>query len=324
MYRVALLFSVLLVSGCGTGAHSPQTNEARQASTAGYPLRIDATHLPNAIRVHERVISGGLPAGDAAFAELRALGVTTIISVDGARPDVDAAKRHRLRYVHLPHGYDGVGQDRARDLAKAIHEFEGPVYIHCHHGKHRSPAAASVACVGAGLISRDQRMAVLRVAGTSPNYRGLFESAREAKRFEAKLLEELQVEFPEIATVPPLAEAMVAIERTHDQLRQIAAAGWRTPADHPDLDPPHEALMLREHFTELLRTDQMQEQPAEYVELVHDSEQAARELEDSLREWLTSQSSGAPPGDIATAADRISANCVTCHQTYRDVPLGEK
>src|SRR5688572_20555590 len=66
--------------------------------------KLSTQHLPNAVRVHERVISGGLPEGDAAFAELNALGVKTIVSVDGAKPDLETAAKFGLRYVHLPHG----------------------------------------------------------------------------------------------------------------------------------------------------------------------------------------------------------------------------
>ena len=105
--------------------------------------------LPNAYRLHPRVISGGQPEGEQAFARLKELGVKTVISVDGARPEVELARKYGLRYVHLPHGYDGVPDERASELAKAVRDLPGPVYIHCHHGKHRSPAAATVACVAA-------------------------------------------------------------------------------------------------------------------------------------------------------------------------------
>src|SRR5688572_14033648 len=72
---------------------APQAQSDDQAQPAG-PREIDSDLLPNAYRVTEKVISGGQPAGDAAFAQLREQGVRTIISVDGARPDVAAAKRH--------------------------------------------------------------------------------------------------------------------------------------------------------------------------------------------------------------------------------------
>src|SRR5438105_4959917 len=103
--------------------------------------------LDNAHYVTDNVFAGAQPEGDAGFAALKRMGVKTIISVDGAKPDVERAHRFGLRYVHLPIGYDGVSPDEGRAIAKAIDEVEGPVYVHCHHGKHRSAAAVAVACV---------------------------------------------------------------------------------------------------------------------------------------------------------------------------------
>jgi protein tyrosine phosphatase (PTP) superfamily phosphohydrolase (DUF442 family) len=270
------------------------------------------------------VISGGGPVGEAAFAELKALGVRTVISVDGARPDVETAAKFGLRYVHLPHGYDGIPEQRAQELAKAVRDLEGMVYIHCHHGRHRSPAAASVACVTAGLIDHSQAVAVLELAGTSRNYRGLYESASEARPLEGALLDALDVEFPETADVPPMAEAMVALEHTHDHLQAIAAAAWRTPPKHPDLEPAHEALLLREHFTELLRTKDVQRQNEDFRQLLRDSEAAARELEDELRAFEKAAVDATPPESLGRRAAHIEANCTACHQKYRDIPLDQK
>ena len=103
------------------------------------------------------------------------------------------------------HGYDGIPQERARELAKAVRDLEGPIYIHCHHGKHRSPAAATVACVSAGLIEPSAALSVLRTAGTSENYRGLYRSAESARKLDDALLDALQAEFPETAKLPPPA-----------------------------------------------------------------------------------------------------------------------
>jgi len=281
------------------------------------PQKLAASHLPNAFQIHPKVISGGLPDGDAAFRELADLGVKTIISVDGATPDVETAKKYGLRYVHLPHGYDGIPEQRATELAKAVHDLPGPIYIHCHHGKHRSPAAAAVACVAAGLIDRTNAELVLRTAGTSENYRGLYQSARSARRLDEQLLATLKADFPETAAIPPLAEAMIAVEHTHDHLKQIAAASWKAPPEHPDVDPAHEALLLREHFTELLRLETVQKDPVEFQRYLKDSEAAAQELENQLR------ASAATDAKAKTFA-AISQACTACHQRFRDVPLGEK
>jgi hypothetical protein len=229
--------------------------------------------------------------------------------------------------VHLPHSYDGVPENRARELAKAVRDLEGPVYIHCHHGRHRSPAAAAVACVGAGLIGAGDALAILTTAGTSANYRGLYRSAEQARRLDDALLDALEVEFRERVDVPPLADAMVALERTHDHVKQIAAAGWRPLPSHPDLDPVHEALLLREHYTELLRTDDLNRRDPEFQRFMREGEEAAIALEAALakineRRHPAGKLDVHRPADAALAA--INKNCAVCHAKFRDVPLDEK
>lgn len=327
MFNSRFLLVLLLFNGCSSNtpdiAHDQNELPTEQLRIVGYsPERIAATSLPNPVLVHPKVISGGLPEGENGFKELRSLGVKTIISVDGMKPDVATASAYGLRYVHLPHGYDGVPSDRAKELAKAVRSLDGPIYIHCHHGKHRSPAAASVACVGAGFIPRSKAVAVLELAGTSPSYRGLFQSVRNAKPLEVALLEELKVDFTASTKVPPMAESMVAIGHTHEHLKLIADAEWNSPPNHPDLEPAHEALLMLEHFTELLRTDYIQQQPDAFQKYLRDSKEASVKLESALR---TSDARAADRTDaVQQSFSRISANCEACHQQFRDVPLSEK
>jgi len=321
-----------LICGCSKENQSSemigsaeQSSEQSREETAQHPQRLTTKHLLNPVQLHSKVISGGLPEEDAAFQELQSLGVKTIVSVDGAKPDVDMAQKYGLRYVHLPHGYDGIPEARAQELAKAVRDLEGPIYIHCHHGKHRSPAAASVACVTAGLIPSTAALEVLQLAGTNPNYRGLYQSAAEARPLDAALLDTLQVEFQQTQAVPPMAEAMVALEHTHDHLKQIAQSAWKTPSAHPDLTPAHEALLLREHFTELLRTEEVQSQPVEFKALLGDSEQAARELETALSNFTGAETISAQQTEMLDRlTERITTNCKTCHHKFRDTPLSEK
>lgn len=289
------------------------------------PERIDAPHLPNPWRLHSKVISGGLPEGDAAFQELAELGIKTVISVDGAQPDVERAKRFGLRYVHMPHGYDGVPEQRAKELAKAVRDLPGPIYIHCHHGKHRSPAAATVACVGAGLLPATQAREILKLAGTSENYRGLYQSAESARRLDQELLDALKVEYPESVKLPPIADAMIAIEHAHDHLKAFAANRWRKLERQPDLDAAHEALLLREQYTELLRSDDVRAKSSEFRKLLQDSEDLAKRLESQLEAWKKSADPSAPPPDeVVQAFAAVSQACVTCHKAFRDIPLSEK
>lgn len=322
---ILLGWLIAAVSGCGgEPAAAPKKDASNNKQPAGGPQKLSLAHLPNAYRIHARVISGGQPEGEEAFGELKALGVKTIISVDGARPEVELAKKFGLRYVHLPHGYDGIPEERAQELAKAVRDLDGPIYIHCHHGKHRSPAAAAVACVSAGLIEPAASLAVLQAAGTSENYRGLYRSAAAARKLDDALLDALEAEFPETARLPPLAEAMVELEHTHDHMKAIAAAGWKSPPASPDLDPPHEALLLREHFTEMLRTDAVKNESDQFQDLMRAGEMAAQELEAALAAWKGGGLASGVPERIPASFDRVTQSCTACHRQFRDVPLEEK
>ncbi|PYL00208.1 MAG: hypothetical protein DME19_05935, partial [Verrucomicrobia bacterium] len=144
-----------LVSGAPVGIHA-----------------LDAKGIENFFQLSARIYSGSSPEGEPAFGALRARGIKTIISVDGAKPDVERARRYGIRYVHLPFGYDGVPTNRALTLLKAAQVLPGPIYVHCHHGVHRGPAAAAVICMGAEGWTPERAKAWLQLAGTATNYAG--------------------------------------------------------------------------------------------------------------------------------------------------------
>lgn len=325
-----LLSPLLLLHGCSRAPLHRASDETQDQSVQtedtarDLPVKIQANHLPNAVLVHPRVISGGSPEGDAAFQELQSLGVRTVISVDGMKPDTQTASKFGLRYVHLPHGYDGVPEHRAKELAKAVRTLDGSIYIHCHHGRHRSPAAASVACVAAGLLPSSKAIAVLELAGTSLKYRGLYDSVRKAELMESAFLDEFNVEFRSSAEVPMMAEVMVEIGHTHDRLQQIAKSGWKSPSDHPDLDPAHEALLMSEHFTELLRTESVLNEPDEFRRLLRGSEELAQQLMNRIDASSVESPSDLERAEIENLMASLSTHCTRCHQQFRDIPLNEK
>ena len=282
--------------------------------TAQFPTL--PTHaLENAHRVTDKVLSGAAPEGDEAFAALRDMGVKTIISVDGAKPDVERAHRFGLRYVHLPIGYDDVAPEEGRAIARAIDEVEGPVYIHCHHGKHRSAAAVATACVMNGRLRPEQAEAVLKTFGTGVNYKGLWASALSARPLPKAELDAVKVDYREAAPIPPLAEAMVEIDQTLDRLKLAEQAGWRGPPSHPDVDPPHEALQLMEKLRELGRTREVQARPQAFQKMLADGEAGAQALHESLAAWPRT---GAPPAPVAASMKTVTSACTACHKSFRD------
>jgi protein tyrosine phosphatase (PTP) superfamily phosphohydrolase (DUF442 family) len=277
----------------------------------------DRPGLHNVIRLTDRLLSGGGPDGEAGFRSLRDLGVRTVISVDGATPDVAAARAFGLRYVHLPVGYDGVPREAALRIARAVRDLPGPAYVHCHHGKHRGPAAAvsALRCLDGGCPAA-AALAFLRTAGTDPKYAGLYAGVEGMAAATADDWERAGTDFPEVAAVPGLVSLMVGIDERWDRLKLVKAAGWAAPRDHPDLDPPHEAVQLAEHYREAARLEEGKGRGAEFVRMAGEGEAAAAELEQALR------TKPADAGRAGRAFTRSAAACASCHDQFRDRPGG--
>ena len=239
--------------------------------------------------------------------------------MDGARPDVARARRFGLRYVHLPIGYDGVPERQGRRIAKAVRDLPGPVYIHCHHGKHRGPAAGAVArlCLDPDC-SVETAVEEMRRAGTDPRYAGLYAAPRGLRRPTKGELDAVSADFPEVAEVGGLAALMVQIDERWDRLGLARAARWGTPPDHPDIDPPHEAMLLAEGYQEARRIPAVGHRPEEHRRWLSEAVGDAKELQVALRPGkLMTEANRA---DAERAYSRVAASCTRCHAKYRDRP----
>ncbi|HZZ78562.1 MAG TPA: hypothetical protein VFE62_08590 [Gemmataceae bacterium] len=277
------------------------------------PTRLEAKGLHNVIRINERLLSGSSPEGDEGFRSLQELGVKTIITVDGTKPEVERAHKFGMRYVHLPVGYDGIDRPHILRLAKAARDLPGPVYIHCHHGKHRGPTAAA-----AIALCLDERCTIadalgqMKLAGTDPHYTGLYKVPGDLKRPSKQELDAAPSDFPETTKVSALAEVMVEIDHRIDNLKFSQTSNWKTPANHPDVDPAHEALQVAEQFREAGRLDSTAHASAEFGRWLQEAEEASRELEKGLRR--------ASDRSVLDASMRkLSNSCGQCHAKYRDV-----
>lgn len=305
MRNLLLLGSLALAAGIAVASDSKPVSATNQIAQ---PIEIPGVH--NAFRATEKIYSGSQPEGDEAFAALAKLGVKTIISVDGGKPDVAAARKHGLRYIHLPYGYDGVPTNRVAELAKVTTTEAGPFFVHCHHGKHRGPAAVAVMCEANASWTPGQAEAWLREAGTSADYPGLYRAAREFKMPNPAELAAIK-ELPEVAKSSSLVEAMVAIDAHLEALKLSQKAGWKTPPGHADIAPAHEATLLWEQFREMARTEDTARQTADYRAKLSEAEQLA----DSLRKLLS-----APQDQVALDATlkQVGQNCAACHKKYRN------
>lgn len=301
MNRIAVPLMFAVTAGCWRAPPPADPVPPR-------PVRVQADGLENVFRVGDRLFSGGSPDGDVGFAALLKLGVKTVISVDGATPDVDRAARFGLRYVHIPVGYDGVPRAKALVAARATRDLPGPVYVHCHHGIHRGPAAA--ACVLLALepgFTPDAAEAWLKDAGTDPKYRGLIGVPRSFARPTAAELDAVPPDFPPVVAVPDLTKLMVAIDARWDALKAAKTAGWPRSADAAS-----EVVQLAELYREAARRPEAAAFRGQFAT----GETAVNALERAVR-----------AGDNAAAGPAfaaVQATCGRCHAAHRDaIPAGK-
>jgi protein tyrosine phosphatase (PTP) superfamily phosphohydrolase (DUF442 family) len=281
---------------------------ARPGITESRPAELPGLH--NVVAYTDRCMSGAQPDGEQAFAALAAMGVRTVISVDGAPPDVELAHRYGLRYVHLPISYDDVPAERGLQIAQALHALPGPFYVHCHHGKHRSAAALGSAAVIAGAITPDQAAARMKVSGLSKDYRGLWEAVATSAPAAAAALRADPASFPSRASVSGLVATMAAIDLVFDNLKVVSKTQWRPTESHPDLVPAREAKRLAELVRGLRDDAESKAHPADYQDLLATMIAAAEQLEAAVQ---------AGDVDQATAQfDRAGKSCKQCHVSYRD------
>jgi protein tyrosine phosphatase (PTP) superfamily phosphohydrolase (DUF442 family) len=319
LHAVLASTPLLALVGCAESRHvavaTPTPAAATRAPSAAPPSSTaeKAAHLPglgNVVTYTDSLVCGALPEGDAGFASLAAMGIRTVVSVDGATPEVDLAARHGLRYVHLPISYDGVPEGRAKELAQAVASLPGPIYMHCHHGKHRSASALGTAAVLAGRMTPEQAAARMKVSGTASEYAGLWSAVRNAKQLEAEMLRADPTSFVPVSKVTGMVATMSEVDLVFDNLKAVDKAGYAVPKDHPDLVPSKESRHLRELFASLEQDPESQKYAADYQSMLRKSIDAADALDVAIR-----------TGDAKTAQAQfaiVGRLCKECHKPYRD------
>ncbi|MCC9598927.1 sulfatase-like hydrolase/transferase [Stieleria sp. JC731] len=275
---------------------------ARLRNLSAAPAQIDESLMQNFRRIDPKLFVGGSPRGEEAFAALAQRGVRTIISVDGSTPQVELAKQHGLRYIHLPIGYDQVDATRTLELAKAINESSGGVYLHCHHGKHRAPAAVAVACVALGKMDHQQASELLKQAGTSPRYAGLFRSVDQTEPHDLTEIQTLKTDFKSSVEVTELAQQMVAIDRSLEHL----LASLKESGD----EFAEDSMLLHEHFAEALRLEEIRSWPEPQLQRMKRSAAIAQQISKASKEQLQKD----PLGLIKS----LQSECKNCHAEMRD------
>lgn len=235
--RKLLLFPVLALAACNSAAEesSRLSLEELEVPFTEQPsftlVGIEHEHLTRLMQVSPSIYSGGQPHTAAAFASLKELGIKTVVSVDGARPDIEAAAVEGLRYVHVPIGYDAIPEAAGDAFAQLMAEVELPVYFHCHHGRQRGPAGAAIALRASTQCDAKTALAVLEAAGTSSKYSGLW---RDVETWMAPRPGKLIAELVSVQELPAFTGKMADLDRTWDRIKRLHKADWESVSLVPE------------------------------------------------------------------------------------------
>ena len=277
----------------------------------------DLHGLHNLFRLSSNVISGSEPHGEEALRELAAMGVKTIISVDGKKPEAEIAAKYGMRYVHVPVEYRGLSEEEVAQLVKTYRELEGPFYTHCFHGKHRGPAAAAIGRLVLDGIAREEAIAEMRQwCGTSPEYEGLY---RDVATRVIPTVAESKVyffDFPSARSFGGIREAMIDIARRDDNVKKLSKGDWAVDPAHPDIDPLNEATKLADTFRVTGTMTEVRDLPQDFHDWLQQSAEKSRTLAEQLAAAKTGDA-GAREAAKKTYAE-IAKLCTACHTAYRN------
>jgi len=306
-----LVAAASLVVACTTTNHvQPRAvTVPLPATNADKPTDFSGIH--NVVAFGPDLYSGSAPEGDAGFDTLANLGIRTIISVDGATTEVEEAEERGIRYVHFPVSYSGIDEERRLEIARAVRDLPGPVYLHCHHGKHRSAAASAAAAVMLGRLDNDTALARMKISKAAPSYKGLYLCATETRRLSDAEISKAPNDFPSRWKTSGMVDSMVAIEDANDQLEAIEKAEWSVPKDHPDLVPCAVAGNLENLLRGLLTDPETLAKPQEFRDMLKTSADAAQIVEDGINDRV-------PAAEMTERMKRLAQSCKTCHVKYRD------
>lgn len=257
--------------------------------------------LQNVFQIDGQIYSGSGPEGKRGFETLKEMGVKTVISVDGLKPNLKLAKEMGLKYVHIPIGYDGITREAGLTFARVARDLKGPIYIHCHHGRHRGPVAAAVVGLCRGSFDKKRALLFLEQAGTSKDYAGLW---KDLDQFKVPAQNDELPKLVESAELDSVVTAMAQINRRFEQLEKLTK---RKPSHKKEMQ--QSLVLLKEGFHEMARANP-DDYDITFKKWLSESEKQVNSLETTIKERDQKQ--------IAAGLKKLKLQCKRCHREYRD------
>jgi protein tyrosine phosphatase (PTP) superfamily phosphohydrolase (DUF442 family) len=111
---------------------------------AGWAVPLDRPGLPNLHKVSDTLYRGAQPE-DGGWAELKEMGIRTVVNLRLTRSDREDTERHGLGYARIRMEAWDVDEDELVEFLRFVQNpANQPVFVHCNHGADRTGLACAV------------------------------------------------------------------------------------------------------------------------------------------------------------------------------------
>ncbi len=299
-HRVSINTLAILIAAAPALLLPACANTQHTSKPADYQLH-ESTSLKNVYQLTSNLYSGAEPTDRAAYKELESMGIRTLISVDATPPNASLAGEYNIRVIHLPISYAGISDQRIKELAFAIQSSFKPVYVHCHQGKHRGPAAICSGALALGMITHQQADAFMTRAGTSDSYTGLWSAAQRTEKLDT--IDPMPLS--ESSPARTISKTMSKIGKQANILDEIVYPKMGMTRNEPSQSPAVYAAQIHNLFRTLETSDESKEYGQEFMDDLEHAVQAASNLETVL--------GNNDAGLAMDAMDALKNSCSRCH-----------
>lgn len=130
--------------GVSAQTGQPQTITSESSDHGSLKPRADISGLSNFAKVSDVLYRGAQPTKEG-FAELKKLGVKTIINLRAKHSDEELIKGLDLNYFSIPiNTWDLDNRHTARFLSIVMDKANQPIFVHCQHGSDRTGTMVAV------------------------------------------------------------------------------------------------------------------------------------------------------------------------------------
>ena len=151
-----LLATVLLAQGAAAGTNSAAAPSAAPAGREAWAKPLVREGLPNLHNVTDSLYRGAQPE-EGGYAQLKAMGIRTVVSLRAFHSDKDAVEKAGMNYESISFKtWHPEDEDIVRFLQIIGNTNNAPVFVHCQHGADRTGTMCAIHRIFVCGWSKDQ------------------------------------------------------------------------------------------------------------------------------------------------------------------------